>query len=192
MVLVKKLMINDKFVYYCILKSSVMKTKTTILFVLTLVTLGLFGAALGQNIEEPWVKAVLVIVPIIFVFNFSVRTNMRFKGYFTSKYNFLNSKYNAVITSDLSKELMYQKMVEVIENSPLKLVEANDVTQEILSTRSVTWTSWGENIYIDFSIENGVTQMNFISTTVVGVVSWGKNEKNYNRLLSIYEESLTI
>lgn len=178
--------------YYCISKPNVMKTKTTIIFILTLVTLGFLGAALGQNMDELWVKVVLIIVPVIFVFNFTVRTNVRFKSYFTSKFNFLNSKYSAVISSDLSKELMYQKMVEVIENSPLKLVEANDITQEIISTKGITWTSWGENIYVDFTEKDGGTQMNFVSTTVLGVISWGQNEKNYNRLLSTYEESLTI
>lgn len=83
-------------------------------------------------------------------------------------------------------------MVEVVKGSPFKLVQANDSTLEILGTKGIGWTSWGENIYIDFTEEEGKAKMNFISTTVIGIISWGKNEKNYNQLLSTFEESLTI
>jgi hypothetical protein len=145
-----------------------------------------------SDMLSPGFLSFILISPILFVFNFAVRKKLSYKSYFISKYNFLTSKYNATITSELSKELMYDKMIEVIKDSPFKLVQAEDKTLEILGTKGITWSSWGENIYIDFTEEDGKTSMNFISTTVLGIVSWGKNEKNYNRLLSTYEESLTI
>lgn len=162
--------------------------------------IGLFilvGAALNKfvlmDMEDNSVIIYFILLPgAIFIFNFLMRKNSRFQPYYTSKYNFLTSKYKSSISSDLTKGLMFQKMVEVIDNSNLNLVYADENTNKIFATKGLSWKSWGENIYIDFTEENGKTQMNFTSTTVVGMVSWGKNEKNYNRLLSTYEESLTI
>ena len=135
----------------------------------------------------------LISIPLgIFSFNFLVRKRYSFKAYFTAKYNLLTSKYHSVVSSELSKELMFQKMIEVLNNSKINIVYTDETNLHILGTKGMSWTSWGENIYIDFTEEDDRTQMNFVSTTVVGIVSWGKNEKNYHGLLSNYEESLTI
>lgn len=145
------------------------------------------------DMEDNTVIVYFILLPgLIFVFNFMIRNNANFQSYFTSRYNFLTSKYKASISSDLPKELMFQKMIEVVENSKLKLVSVDESTSKIFATKGLSWQSWGENIYIDFEEKKNETKMNFTSTTVVGIVSWGRNEKNYSGLLSNYEESLTI
>jgi len=141
---------------------------------------------------SPSFLAIILPFPMLFIFNFWVRKNYNFKPYFTSKFNILTSKYRSVVSSELSKELMFQKMIEVLNNSQLKVVYTDEVNLHILATKGISWKSWGENIYIDFTEEDGRTQMNFTSTTVVGIVSWGANEKNYHGMLFNFEESLTI
>ena len=147
---------------------------------------------IGDMDDNLVIRYFILLPGLLFSFNFLVRKKVGFKSYFTSKYNFLTSKYEASVSSDLPVELMFQKMVEVIENSSLKLVSADETRNEIFATKGITWQSWGENIYIDFTTENGKTKMSFVSTTVVGMVTWGKNERNYHQLLSTFEESLTI
>lgn len=169
-----------------------MKTKDIIILIIMLVIISFASSYVVTNIEAPFMWLIILIIPSIFIFNFVVRTKPGFKPYFTSKLNFLTSKYTASISSELPKELMYQKMLEVIDTSSLKLAHSSLPKLEILGTKGMGWTSWGENIYISFSENNGQTTMNFVSTTVLGIISWGRNEKNYNRLLSTYEESLTI
>ena len=169
-----------------------MKVKDIIILIIMLVIISFGSGYVVTNLEAPVLWLIILIIPSIFIFNFVVRKKPEFKPYFTSRINVLTSKYAASISSELPKELMYHKMLEVIETSPLKLAHANTSTLEILSTKGMGWTSWGENIYVDFTEEKGTTTMNFVSTTVLGIISWGRNEKNYNRLLSNFEESLTI
>ena len=178
--------------YYCPIKILIMKTIDILKLIGFIAIFGLLSSNFNTG-ESNISLALFIIIPIlIYGFNFIVRTNYNFKPYFTSKINFLTSKYDSSISSDLSIELMYQKMIEVINNSELKLVYEDQNKLEILATKGMSWSSWGENIYIEFSEKKGKTIMNFTSTTVLGIISWGKNGKNYNRLLSTFEESLTI
>ncbi len=142
--------------------------------------------------DSPLFWAFMVFPPLLFGFNFAVRNNPKFKFYFLSKFNFLTSKYWASISSEIPKELMFQKMIEVVNESNLHVKRIDEENLEIFATTPVSFRSWGENIYIDFEDQGDQTVMNFSSTTVVGIISWGQNEKNYNRLLSRFEDSLTI
>ena len=170
-----------------------MKLKDVIIFGVFLLTGWLLMKFVIMDMEDNSVILYFILLPaLIFIFNFLMRKNINFQPYFTSGYNFLTSKYEATVSSDLTKELMFKKMVEVIEDSSLKLVYADEKSSKILATKGLTWQSWGENIYIDFVEKDNKTNMIFVSTTVVGIVSWGRNEKNYSGLLSNYEESLTI
>lgn len=178
--------------YYCIIKQTIMKGTDILKLIGFIAFTGLLITILNATESEGVIKLFIVIPATIYAFNFIMRTNYNFKPYFTSRFNFLTSKYDATISSDISEELMFQKMVEIITDSPLKLVYSDINKLQILATKGMTWSSWGENIYIEFTAANGKTQMNFTSTTVLGIISWGKNERNYNRLLSQFEDSLTI
>ena len=194
MFLINKLMINDNFMYHCGNKYfRIMKLKDIITLGIFLIGGWLLMHFVIGDMEDSSVILYFILIPLlIFTFNFVMRKNEDYQGYFTSKYNFLTSKYEASITSDLPKALMFQKMVEVVENSNIRLVNSDENTLKIFATKGLTFQSWGENIYISFDENDNKTTMHFTSTTVVGIVSWGRNEKNYSGLLSNFEESLTI
>ncbi|MFO7922446.1 MAG: hypothetical protein R6U58_01990 [Bacteroidales bacterium] len=87
---------------------------------------------------------------------------------------------------------MFEKMIEVIDHSKFKLVEADKDRFEILAVTNITFKSWGENLYISFETIGDETIMKFCSVTFFQITSWGKNEKNYDDLLSEIESSFTI
>jgi hypothetical protein len=63
---------------------------------------------------------------------------------------------------------------------------------EILAISTITFKSWGENLYISFETIGDQTVLKFCSSTLFQLYSWGKNEENYNALLNEIESSLTI
>ncbi len=127
-----------------------------------------------------------------FILNLIIRKSLSFENYFTSNYNLLTSKFNHKKSFEISKGLMFEKVIEVINNSNFRIVDTNKEKFKILAVSSITFKSWGENLYIDFESIGDVTIMNFCSTTLFQVYSWGKNEKNYENLLSEIDNSLII
>jgi hypothetical protein len=127
-----------------------------------------------------------------FIFNLIVRKIAWFKPYFTSKYNFFSTKYRTKIEFDIPKDLMFKKVIEVIENSKFKIQLVNEDMFEVFAISPMSFKSWGENIYIDFQEDDGKTIMNFCSATISQIYSWGKNEQNYDQLVQNIEESLII
>ncbi|WP_069675702.1 hypothetical protein [Formosa sp. Hel1_33_131] len=137
---------------------------------------------------------ILIIIPMVvfFVFNLIIRKSLLYKNYFTSPYNLLTTKARFEKTFDIPKELMFEKMIEVIDNSKFKLVDTDKNTFEILAISTITFKSWGENLYINFETIENQTILKFCSSTLFQLYSWGKNEENYNALLNEIESSLTI
>ena len=115
-----------------------------------------------------------------------------FKNYFTSRFNLLTSKVRFEKEFDIPKEMMFEKIIEVINDSKFKLVKADKENFEILAITTITWKSWGENLYISFDTIGDDTIMKFCSVTLFQIYSWGKNEKNYDDLIHEIESSLTI
>ena len=87
---------------------------------------------------------------------------------------------------------MFEKIIEVINHSDFKLVESDKDKFEILAISTITFKSWGENLYISFETKGNETIMKFYSATLFQIYSWGKNEKNCTDLLNEIESSLTI
>jgi len=127
-----------------------------------------------------------------FIFNSIVRRSLRFKKYFTNPYNFLTSKFSFEKTFDIPKELMFEKVIEVLNGSKFKLIEADKNRFDILAITTISFKSWGENLYISFDSTGNKTTMKFCSVTLLQVYAWGKNKKNYNDLLEQIDSSLTI
>jgi hypothetical protein len=142
--------------------------------------------------ENPAVLVPLLFLIGFFIFNLVVRGFLSSKNYFTHPYNLLTSKFFLEKTMDIPRELMFEKMIEVIDQSDFKLADADPDKFEILATTRITWTSWGENLYISFEEMGAETIMKFCSVTLFQIYSWGKNEKNYADLLEEFETSLTI
>jgi hypothetical protein len=142
--------------------------------------------------NEPILVITIFLILGFFIFNLFIRKSLFYKNYFTNQYNILTSKVHSEKTFDISKELMFEKIIEVINNSEFKLVEADKKKFEILAITTITFKSWGENLYISMETVKGETVMKFCSATLFQVSSWGKNEKNYDDLLNQIESSLTI
>ena len=142
--------------------------------------------------ENSGLVITIVVILGFFIFNFVIRRSMLFKNYFTSRFNLLTSKVRFEKEFDIPKKLMFEKLVEVINDSKFKLVKSDKEKFEILAITTITWKSWGENLYISFDTIGDETIMKFCSVTLFQIYSWGKNEKNYDDLIQEIENSLTI
>lgn len=142
--------------------------------------------------ENPiWLTTIFLLVGF-FVFNFIIRKSLSFKNYFIHQYNFLITTVRSEKTFDISKDLMFEKIIEVINDSEFKLAEVDKDKFEILAISKITFKSWGENLYISFEAIGNETIMKFCSVTLFQIYSWGKNQKNCDDLLNEIESSLTV
>jgi len=157
---------------------------------LIVVVSGLMTYYLKPN--NPIMMVLLFLIIGFFIFNLIIRKSLSFKNYFTSPYNLLTTKVRYQKSYDIPKDLMFEKTIEVINNSDFKLAKTNKEKLEILAISTVTFKSWGENLYISFESDGDETIMKFFSTTLFQMYSWGKNEKNYNNLLNAIESSLIV
>lgn len=137
-------------------------------------------------------NTILIVLASFFMFNFAVRKSLSFKNYFTHKYNPFTSKYRSEVHFDISEDLMFEKVIEVLEDSPFKLAKADEQKLEILAYTNISLQSWGENLYVSFETVGGETIMKVSSVTFFQVLSWGKNKSNTQKLLSAIESSLTV
>jgi hypothetical protein len=142
--------------------------------------------------EDPLFLIILFLILGFFISNFMMRKSLSFKKYFTSQYNPLTSKIRIEKIFDVSKELMFEKVMEVVDDSKFQLVDTDNEKLEILAISSISFLSWGENLYISFETRGDETVMKFCSSTLFQIYSWGKNEKNISDLLNEIESSFTI
>ena len=141
---------------------------------------------------EDWLLILPLGILAFLMFNLLIRKSLLFKSYFTSPLNVLTSKTRSEISFPIPRDLMFDKIIEVINDSNFELIEANRDIYEILATTRLSWLSWGENLYISFEDKENETIMKFCSATLFQIYSWGKNERNYENLLKEIEDSLTI
>lgn len=160
------------------------------LFLMIFIIPGYLGYYLEP--ENPIVLITSFAIIGFFIFNFVVRKSISFKGYFTHPFNFLTSKVYSEKTFDIPKELMFEKIVEVLNDSKFKLIESDKQLFEILAITSISFKSWGENLYISLDTSGNETRMKFCSVTLFQIYAWGKNEKNCDDLLEQIESSLTV
>lgn len=166
-----------------------MKTIKNIFAVLLIL---LSSALIPIYSNTSYFKLFLFLIVIFLIFNLTIRKSLSFKHYFTSKYNLLTTKIRRKKSFDIPKDLLFNKIIEVIKDLNLKLVKTDIDTYQILAISPLTFLSWGENIYFDFETNENETIMNFCSTTFFQMFDWGKNEKNYEDLLNQIERSLII
>ena len=143
---------------------------------------------------EVWLS-LLVFTPLIglLIMNLFLRKSLRYKSWFLSSINLLleTKTYNSEI--ELSADLLFEKLLEVIEDSEFKLLDTDKDNLEILCGTSANFWTWGENIYIKlYETEEATTSVQFVSTTLFGRRSWNRNEKNHESFIASFEASLTI
>lgn len=141
---------------------------------------------------NPILPFTTLLITGFFIFNLIIRRSLFFKPYFTSKFNLLTQKYHNQKVYPISKEVLFDKIIEVLEDSHFKLKEVDRGNFELLAISPITWKSWGENLYVSFESHGDETTMKFCSATFFQIYDWGKNEENYGSLLNQIEHSLII
>ena len=162
--------------------------KILIAILLLIVTSFLMTRYLDTNI----LKNMVIFILFVFIFSLITRKISWFKPYFTSKFNLLTNKFHHKQEFDFSRDIMFDKMLEVIKQSGFKIIKTNKETGDIFATTGMTLVSWGENIYISMEENNEKTTIDFCSACFFQVYDWGKNERNFKRFLSEFEDSLII
>ncbi|WP_010182930.1 hypothetical protein [Aquimarina agarilytica] len=133
-----------------------------------------------------------ILIIVFFLFNLLIRKKLLFKNYLINQYNPLTAKINREYIFDILKGLMFEKIIDVINNSDFNLVEVNKEKFEILATTKFTFKSWGENLYINFEDIENESLMTVNSVTLFQIYSSGKNESNHHYLLNEIENSLIV
>ena len=162
---------------------------TSVVFLIILIS-GLTAYYLKP--DNPIRMTFLFLIVGFFIFNLIIRKSLSFKNYFTSQHNLFTTKIRSEKSYDISKELMFEKIKQVINHSNFKLVATDEDKFEILAISAITFKSWGENLYISFETKGNETIMKFCSSTIFQIYSWEKNEKNYEYLLNEIESSLIV
>ncbi|WP_107038844.1 hypothetical protein [Brumimicrobium mesophilum] len=162
--------------------------KNILVFIVFVTIIQLSTIYLSSN-GMMWI--VLFIIGFFFL-NRALRNSLSFKNYFTSPYNITTAKNCIKKEIDIPKELLFEKLKEVINDSNFKLVQTDEERLEILATTSINPYSWGENIYLSFESIEENTILTIYSTTLFQRISWGKNKINFNNLLKQIDDSLTV
>lgn len=154
----------------------------------------LFSFALGAYMTKKGNVVYLISIAFIsiFLFNIVVRNRIWFKPYFVSSWNIFSSKFRKDFKFDIPRELVHEKIIEVIKDSPFEIKYADRDAFEILAVSKMSWMSWGENIYLTLVETEGKTRIRFDSVALFQIYTWGKNEKNFEIFLEKVEDSLTI
>jgi hypothetical protein len=160
--------------------------------VIVFIALVLFAYAIATIKNHMVVNILAALIATVFIFSLIVRKKLAFKPFFVSPFNLLTTKYRKKQEFDLPKELLFEKLQEVLTSAGFKVITSNKETGDIFATSSMSFSSWGENLYISLHDRNGQTAMYFCSTTFNQIYSWGKNERNFKRLFHAFEESLII
>jgi len=143
---------------------------------------------------EPIFSLSIFIIPITFlIVNLILRKRIQFKSWFLSKLNIFLDKEESVITSDIPPDLLYEKVLLVIDESKFKLIDSITEKFQILTSTSPNFWTWGENIYVEIIEKNNtISEIKITSVTIFGSYSWNRNKKNHQHFCKLFEQSLTI
>lgn len=140
------------------------------------------------------IALLIFIVPIsLLIINMILRKRLHYKSWFLSKYNILLEKNTSTFESNIPKELLFEKMKEVVTSSSFKLMDLDVNASELLVTTAPNFWTWGENLYIEITgRENETSIIKVTAVTVFGSYSWNRNRKNHVHFYESFEQSLTI
>ena len=166
------------------------KKKKIVLFILICATGGVLSNSIG-------LKNFCFFIGLPFcgllIFNLFVRNIILFKAYFLSKYNIFTDKIKSNKTYDIPVDILFEKIIEVLDDSEFDLVNVNRTEYKILANTKLKINSgWPENIYLDFKSKGEQTILNFYSVSIFGIQSFWEQENNLDKFLIDFENSLTI
>jgi hypothetical protein len=143
---------------------------------------------------EKWLS-LFVFLPLILllIINLFLRKKLRYKNWFLSSLNIFLDRKTEIVKLDFTSDLLFEKLLEVIEESSFKILDISHEKLQIVCGTNPNLKTWGENIYIQLhQIEEDSTNVEFISTTIFGGNSLKRNDKNFEKFMQSFEESLTI
>ena len=165
----------------------IVKHFIAILFILAI------SIVITQTTDDSNIGSFLILlISGVILFNLGVRSKLSMKNYFTSRYNILTSKHDVISNYELPHDLLFDKIVEVLEEHGYKKIKVDKVKGLIFAPASISFKSWGENLYFTLTkLDENRTELLFESVAFQ-LYSWGKNEDNAQRFFGKLEESLII
>ncbi|MFT5601749.1 MAG: hypothetical protein ACI9N1_001997 [Flavobacteriales bacterium] len=140
-----------------------------------------------------FLSLLLFIIPVaLLVTNLLLRKKLKYRNWFLNKTNLLNDKMIRNSNSNISSELLFEKLKEVIQESNFKLLETDSNSLMILASTSPNFWTWGENIYINILPDTENSKITLTSVTIFGSYAWSRNKSNHEQFYHSFEESLTI
>ncbi|BDD05528.1 hypothetical protein [Aureibacter tunicatorum] len=172
------------------------KISLTFIFLFTALWLGsnYYFISLKPEFADQYTAISLPIALIFFgllLFNFAIRKNLKFESYFKSPFNILTLAFYKNYQIDLPKDLLYIKMDEVLRTNGFELVEKDEQKQKLLAITKFNFLSWGENLYVKINEQNGNTEIEFCSASVFSI-TWGRNKRNFDKLVKGLDNALII
>lgn len=200
MININKYLFNNKFItkfVTLIFKTTIMTTKRKqFIFyggiLAVSIPLGVLSSMDKQNVINTLLLILAAAFAVILTFNFTVRKVASFKSYFSSKYNLLTEKIRWEKDFDLSCELLFDKIIEVINDSEFELVNSDREKSQIFAISKMKASSWGENLYFEFEAKGDDTRLKFCSAAIYGFQTFGGKRNNWEKFMHDFEESLTI
>lgn len=160
-------------------------------FVVMIITPGLL-TNFNKDASYTFTIALAAVAAFLIGFNSLVRKSPLFKGYFISRFNIFSEKMTWEKEFDFDQELLFNKIMEVIDDSNFELVSSDSAQGKIFAIAKMKPNSWGENLYFDFTSKDNHTVLKLTSTSVFGWRLFGDTENNWNKFMNDFEESLTI
>ncbi|MGV3631821.1 MAG: hypothetical protein ACO1O6_11480 [Bacteroidota bacterium] len=121
-----------------------------------------------------------------------MRRRIKYKSWFLGSFTIFLERKKYQFESEIDPELLYEKLLEVIEESEFKFIEGDSTGRQILCGTSLNVLTWGENVYIEISEKDDSSSViDFTSITLYGT-SWNRNKRHYDSFISSFESSLAI
>ena len=160
--------------------------------VFSILVYGVYRLLVFLSVDRVTASFIFLLPIALLLFNFTLRKKLRYKDWFLSPWNFLLDKESFELKSDLPINLIVPKIEEVISQSKYKLLDSQESKSIFLLGTSISFWTWGENIYLEIKEENEGCSVELTSVTIFGSFSWGKNDKNFATFSEVFEQSLTI
>lgn len=140
-----------------------------------------------------WLSLLVFLIPIsILIISFLLRKRLIYSKWFLSPANIFLLRVNHTIQSEISSDLLYEKLLEVANDSQFTFLDSNKSTLSLLMGTAFNFWTWGENVYIKVVPTKEGSVINFTSTTLFGTTSWKRNDKNFDSFIQDFESSLII
>lgn len=148
---------------------------------------------ISYTFNSPLLGLLVFIIPVtVLIINLSLRKKLTSKSWFLSHLNFFSIRVKRDILSDIPKDLLFEKLKEVVNESNFHVFDSDESSQQILIGTKTNFWSWGENIYVSISEDEAQSLISFTSVSLYGNNFLNAGEKHFSIFQESFEQSLTI